>query len=67
MRWKYYKPPETGDIRFQEKFLLLPKSINNETRWLEKAKYSQVYKKCYFYYNGELMSSYNWKDDEWIS
>ena len=34
MRWKV-KPKEYSDIRRRKKFLLLPATVNGETRWLE--------------------------------
>lgn len=35
--------PKGGDTREQEKFLLLPKRIWNEVRWLEVARWREVY------------------------
>lgn len=32
-----------GDVRIKTKFLILPKIINGELRWLEFATYSQEY------------------------
>lgn len=36
--------PNHGDCRSKKKFLFFPKRINYETRWLEVAKWSEVYK-----------------------
>jgi hypothetical protein len=67
MRWKSYWNPEVGDIRYKEKFLLFPKIINDEGRWLEKARYKQEYGKNYNRNGyGELYYNYQWVDVEWI-
>jgi hypothetical protein len=68
MRWKSYWNPEEGDIRYKEKFLLVPKRINNEWRWLEKAKYKQVYERYYDGYYELYYESYNlkWRNKEWM-
>lgn len=43
MRWKNKTntPPKIGDTRVVRKFLLFPKSLSGETRWLEKANIIQ--------------------------
>ena len=45
MKWKIKesKLPEFGDERIVEKFLILPKRISDEIRWLEIVKIYQVY------------------------
>lgn len=45
MKWKIKesKLPEFGDERIVEKFLILPKRIGDEIRWLEIVKIYQVY------------------------
>ena len=40
MKWK---TPKSGDKRIVSKFLLFPREINNEVRWLEKVKIEQEY------------------------
>ena len=42
-----FKQPEYRDRRKKTKFLLLPKRIGNETRWLVRASYWQRYNKIY--------------------
>lgn len=42
MRWKQ-RHTESGTIRIVTKFLLLPKALNGETRWLEKATWERKY------------------------
>lgn len=45
MRWrKKLKPfPKNGDTREVTKFLWFPKTIDNETRWLERTTWIQEY------------------------
>lgn len=66
MRWKSYWNATEGDIRYKEKFLLFPKIINDEGRWLEKVKYKQEYSKHYFWNGREECYNYQWIDTEWV-
>lgn len=43
-----------GDMRVIKRFLVLPKKINNEIRWLETAYIKQGY------------SGYEWVDCDWV-
>jgi len=45
MRWAepVVAPPKDGDQRECSAFLFFPKTINGETRWLERARWLQVY------------------------
>lgn len=45
MRWKVRskEEPELGETRLIRKFLLFPKRINDEWRWLERALIYQKY------------------------
>lgn len=46
MRWEtnpIQKIPKEGDVRIVKKFLFLPLSFDNETRWLEWAYLEQEY------------------------
>ena len=52
----------TGDTRIIIKFLFLPKTINGETRWLEKAK---IYQSFDFYYDFIFPLS-EWTDIKWV-
>lgn len=38
-----FNNPKVGDYRIKRKFLLLPKSLTEETRWLEWADIVQIY------------------------
>lgn len=56
MKWS--KPAtKHGDQRLRGKFLLLPKTIKHETRWLEHAKWMEWY--CNNVYTG-------WIESEWM-
>ena len=58
-----------GTVRIIEVFLLLPKCINEQWRWLEKVKIKQKYetwnKLCGFYY-GYILSG-AWNNIEWLN
>jgi hypothetical protein len=43
MRWKIESDPYIGQERIIKKFLLFPKEIKNEVRWLEQATYKEEY------------------------
>ena len=43
MRFKHNPKPKTRDSKQKVKFLLFPKRIDNETRWLEFAKIEYRY------------------------
>lgn len=46
MKWMS-KKPQLGDMRTITRFLLFPKRINREVRWLEKATWVELYRyKC---------------------
>lgn len=46
MRWTV-KYPEHGDVRYIKRFLFLPLTIGNETRWLERVEIRQVFYENY--------------------
>lgn len=54
MRWK---EPQQDDIKIIRKFLLLPLTINGETRWLEIAKIKLVYNDHKIYSAGRYAES----------
>ena len=43
MRWKKQPHPSPGDTRMMTAFLLWPKNINNDVRWLERATWEEKY------------------------
>ena len=65
MRYKHkLKPyPNIGDKReFRNRFLLFPKTINGETRWLERASWTET-----FIPDGPyIWFPPRWLSDEWI-
>ena len=68
MRWKesIEESPNDGETYIVEAFLWLPLTINNETRWLEHAKYKIKYYKFPY---PELSYGYRggWEKIEWIN
>jgi hypothetical protein len=40
MKWKF-KKIIGGETRFRKKFLIFPKILNNELRWLETAEWEE--------------------------
>jgi len=62
MKWIAKKELEIGDKRLRHKFLLFPKNINNEVRWLEKVNYLQKYE--IIYSGGSRW--YSWVNIKWI-
>ena len=45
-----------GDVRYKQGFLLFPKTINHDMRWLEFAKWKEEFGKC----------DWGWTAVEWI-
>lgn len=70
MRWKHEvisrKKPCTGDTNRYTKFLLFPKRLEYETRWLEVVTIEQVYVGWHWDDNGEYHYSDSWKDVRFI-
>lgn len=62
MRWKTKPKPQWLDTRIKERFLFFPKKIDNEWRWLEKAKYKQQYE----IWRDNGLHLVDWVDKEWI-
>jgi len=60
MRWI---KPEIGSTRIVKKFLIFPKTINEDTRWLETVYYRQAY-----VYDTRACQGDNlwWADMEWV-
>ena len=68
VRWKI-KPKPTynlGDTRIKEKFLLFPKYIGEEARWLERSKILQVRKDRYVYDYSTVVQEFYWEDIKFI-
>ena len=62
MRWKINKSkPKEGDTRIIQRWLLFPKCLHNECRWLERAYIVQECKRIYSY----EYDYYEWVDREW--
>jgi hypothetical protein len=61
MRWKHPPLPQPGDIRVITKFLFRRKTLNRETRWLERSSYVQVYAAR----DNDRMPPWVWRDWMW--
>lgn len=70
MRYKFKtKPPiVAGSRRVKTRFLFLPKTINRETRWLERATWREEVMKVMDHTNTSWRVSYTlaWRAVEWI-
>lgn len=62
-KWDYIL---VGDKRIITKFLLFPRCINGETRWLEKATYLQECVLEMGYGSMDYSKHKAWQDMEWI-
>ena len=58
MRWRDEPAPKWGDWREREAFLILPRTIGGETRWLEWGEWEQRYSQPY---DGDS----DWVDVRW--
>ena len=65
MRWKAKRQWQDGDKRIRTKFLLFPKKIGDEVRWLETASWIETYHDSYM--NHEDMDFMKWCVDSWIT
>ena len=69
MKWNAKEPLVDGEIRVQERFLLLPKCLRNpisgedEWRWLEFAKWKRKYVVDVW----SLGPTAYWKDIVWVN
>ena len=70
MRWKHKPKRATrvGDIRVKSNvFLLLPRLISGEWRWLERASYKQeCVEMMAMDPDGNTFDTYGWVDLEWL-
>lgn len=64
MKFNHKPEPNLLDTRVKTKFLLLPKRIENQTRWLEKASYVQEYQRTYV---GNSEYIYLWVTTNWYN
>jgi len=60
MRWNEKKKPKLGDTKTITKFLIFPKKIKGQWRWLEMASWV----KKYDYAGDEFF--YRWYDQDWL-
>ena len=57
--------PKDGTERVVRRFLLLPKTLNRETRWLEFAKIRQVYHPAPRIFAFWRYTARTWSDGQW--
>ncbi len=62
MRWNKSKNPINKEERRVTRFLFFPKTINNETRWLETTTFIQI---C-IYFDPDWSDGYNKTAWHWI-
>ena len=63
MRWKAKRELQHGDKRIRTKFLLLPKKIDYEVRWLEFAKWEERFTAKWYEEDSYI---YEWKAFRWL-
>ena len=61
MKWKAKRKLCNGDERIKSKFLIFPKEIGKEVRWLERVKYLEKYTRNYQY------GGYEWVGIKWLN
>ncbi len=66
MRWRLQPPPKIGDTREVTKFLLWPKTIRGEWRWLERAKWQEKLTPCVGFHRYGPFNDSEWVSDCWI-
>lgn len=62
-KWDYIA---IGDTRLISKFLIFPKRINRESRWLEKATYRQECEDVLNYGSMDYGTHKEWVNKEWV-
>jgi len=60
-----YNRPKEGVTRIKERFLLFPLEINNEMRWLEKAKWKESVA-YYIHIHSKEDRGWGWEPIEWL-
>lgn len=66
MRWLENAAPKLGDVRHKARFLLLPKRIGLEWRWLEWTSWVERYKPVIVYLKMGIPSERNqWVPTAW--
>jgi hypothetical protein len=49
MRWR---TKQRNDTRIKRKFLIIPRSFNGQTRWIEWANIEEIYMECVDFADG---------------
>ena len=68
MRFYFNKKEyDLGETRMVSRFLLFPKRIGNEMRWLERAEIVKVMRNSYFFNAvGDKIDCCGWEDYAWV-
>lgn len=61
MKWKV-KVPKHGERRIRSKFLIFPKLIDGDCRWLERSYYIEEYE-----ISNVMFQDCAWKPIKWVS
>ena len=64
MRWKHKLPPRQGTTRSVKRFLFVPLTLQNETRWLEMALIDQFFQQAWVDDRGKKTGNC-WKNRSW--
>ena len=67
MRWKAPKYHSLGDLRHVRKFLILPRTIQGEVRWLEMATITQQFKVVERPLKGGWIKCHRWVNVAWVN
>ena len=63
MKFNHPPKPKLGDTRIKSRFLLFPKTIDNTTRWLERASWKELYDdNIYNEFFSPFWSAIEWTD-----
>lgn len=65
MRWKKLDTRKEGQIRNISKFLVFPKRIGDESRWLERVNIKQSLHLMFDVTSGAQW--WEWRDIEWLT
>ena len=58
---------QVGDIKIKSRFLLFPKTINGELRWLEKASWEEEYvRETFRGFDNHVYMRFCWRKNEWL-
>jgi len=65
MKWKVKPMPKEGDRRTVRKFLLFPRWINGEGRWLETVTIQQEWR-VWWSFDYSPLPHWHWENIAWV-